>query len=470
VQVRPSVPLRRRAHHDAGVGEVEHRIGPGAEGKLLQITAKQFVPAALTSNSLKNARDLTAKRDDQLGFGQGQLLFQPHHALPGVLLELASGLSFGPGTPLAADGLAIARQAGDRWEEALATNALAHAAWELYEYDEAKRRVEEALATFEEVGDRPGMALSLRMVADTLWYNGERGMARPTYQKSLALYRETVDRWGAGRLLVRMGLMTAYQLGEFPEARRLVEAGRATFARIDDRPGMAVPIAYLGVVAGLMGDYDESVRLLGEYVALGKELGNRERVAYGRGLLGIIGLWEGALEEAKGYLQEGIATAWATDGAWYVALASTGLAELAYERGQYRAARLHASEALAYFRESGAIPWSWMPSYALGETARAQGELGKAWQHLRESLRASVITWAIVSTSSVLCAMAALRVQRGGRSRRSNGWSLFSIIARRWRTMGNGRGDCWPSWKPSFRRTCSPPLRSAARGSSLRRS
>jgi predicted ATPase len=318
---------------------------------------------------------------------------------------------------LAAESLAIARQAGDRREEALATNALAHAAWELYEYDEAKRRAEEALAIFEEVGDRWGMALSLHMLADTLWYRGESGEARPTYQKSLALYRESGDQWGVGRLLVRMGLMTAYQLGELEEARQLLEESRATFAKIGDRPGMAQSIGYLGTVAGLMGEYEESRRLLREYVALAKELGNRERVAYGLGLLGIIVLWEGALDEAEGYLQEGVATARATDGAWYVALANAGLGELAYERGQYEVARLHASEALVYFRESGAIPWSWMPSFVLGQTACAQGELREAWQHLRESLRDSMITRAILATISILRAMAALLAAEGQKER-----------------------------------------------------
>jgi tetratricopeptide (TPR) repeat protein len=140
-------------------------------------------------------------------------------------------------------------------------------------------------------------------------------------------------------------------------------------------------------------------------------------VAYGLGLLGIIVLWEGALEEAEGYLQEGIATARATDDAWYVALASAGLGELAYERGQYEMARLYAGEALVFFRESGALAWSWMPSYVLGQTARAQGELREAWQHLRESLRYSVINRAIVATISVLCAMAALLAAEGQKER-----------------------------------------------------
>jgi predicted ATPase len=314
---------------------------------------------------------------------------------------------------LATESVAIARQYGDRREEALATKALAHAAWRLYEYDEAKRRAEEALAIFEEVGDRWGMALSLHMLADTLWYRGESGKARPTYQKSLALYRESGDRWGVGRLLSRMGLMTAYQLGELAEARQLLEESRATLAKIGDRPGMAESIGRLGIVAGLMGEYEESRRLLREYVALGKELGDRERVAYGLGLLGIIVLWEGAPEEAEGYLQEGIATARETDDPWCVALATAGLGELAYERGQYEVARLHAGDALVYFRESGAIPWSWMPSFVLGQTACAQGELTEAWRHLYESLRDAMITRAIVAEITVLCAMAALLAAEG---------------------------------------------------------
>jgi tetratricopeptide (TPR) repeat protein len=180
---------------------------------------------------------------------------------------------------------------------------------------------------------------------------------------------------------------------------------------------MAYPIGYLGILAGLMGEYKESRRLLWEYVALGKELGDRERVAYGLGLLGIMVLWEGALEEAEGYLQEGIATARAADDAGWVALANAGLGELAYERGQYEVARLHAGEALVYFRESGAIPWSWMPSYVLGQTARAQGELREAWQHLHESLRDSMITRAILATISILRAMAALLAAEGQKER-----------------------------------------------------
>ncbi len=318
---------------------------------------------------------------------------------------------------LAAESLAIARQAADRREQALATKALAHAAWELREYDEAKRRAEEALAIYGEVGDRWEMALSQHMLADTLWYRGESGKAWPTYQKSLAMYRESDDRWGVGRLLVRLGLMTAYQLGELDEARQLLEESRATFIEIGDRPGVSESIVYLGVVAGLMGEYEESRRLLREYVALGKELGNRQHVAYGLGLLGIIVLWEGALEEAGGYLQEGITIARATDGAWYVALANAGLGELAYERGQYELARLHAGEALVFFRESGALPWSWMPSFVLGQTARAQDALREAWRHLRKSLRDSTNTRAIVAEITVLCAMAALLAAEGQEER-----------------------------------------------------
>jgi non-specific serine/threonine protein kinase len=168
------------------------------------------------------------------------------------------------------------------------------------------------------------------------------------WEKSAALFRQTEDRFGLAISLAGVGLMTLQQ-GDMERASALFEEALELYREIGDKWGVSSILSHLGIIPLSQGDHERAARYFEEALALSREVGDR--------LIGSISLYNLALEESRvqgdheraaQLYVEGLKLAVEMGDKANAAYCLEGLAGLISERGEpERAARLFgASEAL----------------------------------------------------------------------------------------------------------------------------
>jgi tetratricopeptide (TPR) repeat protein/transcriptional regulator with XRE-family HTH domain len=141
--------------------------------------------------------------------------------------------------------------------------------------------------------------------------------------------------------------------GEWGEAAALHRTALAAACRAGDRPGQALALRQLGILAWLSDDYPSAAARLTEAAALYDELGDRPGQAYALDHLGITQQWAGDYPASLASRQQALALARASGDQLAEALAVAHLGEIQELRGEYPSARACAEQALQLFRTRG---------------------------------------------------------------------------------------------------------------------
>jgi non-specific serine/threonine protein kinase len=206
---------------------------------------------------------------------------------------------------LCGEGLALARQAGDRAALAWAAYSLGHVASERGEDALARPLLEEALALYEAAGDRRGVAFALRTLAEIARRGGDDDRARAHLERALALYREVGDESGMGGARIVLGHLACEQ-GDHARARQAYEASLAHFRAGGDSPGGVVALEGLARLAMLQEDYAAARAAYAECLERYHQIGRRQGV--GRTLE-----WLAAEASAQGQWERALRLAGAAD-------------------------------------------------------------------------------------------------------------------------------------------------------------
>jgi len=221
--------------------------------------------------------------------------------------------------------------------------ASGHLAFLQRDFSESRRRYEEALSIRRDLGDRSKIADSLHRVGilaevrkeyDVAWRlqteslslgrgyaganlladilhhlggledrRGNAGLARELKQESLDLRQTTGDRWGEAWSLIVQGNERRYH-GDFVAARDLYERG------LDISTGDKRRIAYLVSKLGLIyldsGDLQAAEDSFGKSLNHARQVGIQEEIAEACANLGRVAHARGALQAARGQLEESI--------------------------------------------------------------------------------------------------------------------------------------------------------------------
>ncbi|HLK60521.1 MAG TPA: tetratricopeptide repeat protein [Chthonomonadaceae bacterium] len=172
------------------------------------------------------------------------------------------------------EGLAIARELGDKRGLAESLLNLGNVAFNLGDYISARALYEEGLPLRRELGDKQDIASSLNnlgLVADN---QGDYASARTLYEESLAIKREFGDKQGIASSLNNLGSVASTQ-GDFISARSLFEESLTIQQELGERSGIALSLHNLGFVAYAEGDYAPARSLYREALAIRRELGER---------------------------------------------------------------------------------------------------------------------------------------------------------------------------------------------------
>ena len=174
--------------------------------------------------------------------------------------------------------VALYRQLGDAWGEAVALNGLGSALTRTSDADGASEALHEAMATWQALGDETGYSRSLCNVA---FLERRRG----GHQRARELYDEAADRFARGgdplaqAWAISHAGEVARELGQLDDAERLCRQGLETFRALGSAWGIGSSLSDLGALARRRGDHDRARELYREALSQFDLLRHRRGIA-----------------------------------------------------------------------------------------------------------------------------------------------------------------------------------------------
>jgi predicted ATPase len=231
-------------------------------------------------------------------------------------------------------------------------------AWAQGDLAAAEGWAEAAIATAQATGNVANLALAHALVGMVRISQGDAPAARAVLEESRTEFRQAGKNSDEAHAL-HWQARAALLAGDLAEAQRLAEESLALMTRIEDEVGRAMALRVLGVVALAQGDSATAVARFAEAMPIMRATGGLYFLADFEVEAGAAWMEQGDLDQAQRLLDESLRL-WRDIGRPKgIALALTGLSEVAAARGQLqRAARLlGAAEASRGAGRSGLAPY-----------------------------------------------------------------------------------------------------------------
>ena len=250
-------------------------------------------------------------------------------------------------------------------------------------HDRARTALETAIGMFDELGDGHGSALALRSLAVVERSAGRLTNTIDSARRAYELLRELGDPGAAADALVQVGV--AYvelddpdaALGVLAEATAQGTAAGAVLVR-------AQGLYWSGMAHLRRGRIDEARAEFDRFYEFVRMVGAARATMYAQHAAGLLGLAEGALDQARSQLEDAVATARQVRDPLMLARALHALAQALadpVEAGRCLGEALEISERLD-------LPlWQARTQEALGRLAAASGDTAAArpaWERARE--------------------------------------------------------------------------------------
>lgn len=182
---------------------------------------------------------------------------------------------FGRAEPLLAEGLALARAAGNQWCEGHAYMAEGLLAADRGAFEAARAAFEACLQIFEELGEEPWPTLALKNLAFVSLLGGDHAEADALFERALVRFREQGNTYGTAVTLINMA-KAARVRGDFARAAMLYGEALALRWEQGDRVCVVSCLRGLALIADHLRLPEKAVRLLGAEHALRAAIGAGE--------------------------------------------------------------------------------------------------------------------------------------------------------------------------------------------------
>jgi predicted ATPase/class 3 adenylate cyclase/Tfp pilus assembly protein PilF len=280
---------------------------------------------------------------------------------------------------LAAEGLALGRETGDRWLMAHSLLGMGWAAWYWGDSGQTEALYEEGLALAREVGDKWLIALLLQNLGMVIAVRGDDELARTLHQEALDLNEELEDTWQIAVQQMHLGWLAQRQRN-YDQARALFSEAMVVWRGIGDRRHFVLALNSLAYLALIQKEYETAQSRYEEALQIARELDEPIRIV--EALLGLSGVarGHGEHEKARALLDEARSVDPGDDDL------CAGQGHLLLEMGDYAAARSRFEEGLALRRKikaPWAVPWALVE---VGHVAWLQGEPLVTQTHAVEAL------------------------------------------------------------------------------------
>jgi predicted ATPase len=160
-------------------------------------------------------------------------------------------------------------------------------------------------AALEPATDRPALARALYWAGVLLDDARRPDEARVRLESALALQRELGDERAVARTLNSLGVVARSQ-GQLERATDLLEDSLQRKRQIGDESGIAVTLSNLGIVASDRGDLDRAAALMAEALALDESSGSTSAIVVSRANLASILVRAGRADEGLEHIRRAL--------------------------------------------------------------------------------------------------------------------------------------------------------------------
>jgi len=245
---------------------------------------------------------------------------------------------------------------------------------------------------------------------------GEYRQARQLLEESLAISRELDFRAEMAFSLSRLGEISRL-LGEFDDARHLLVESVRFCQETGEIQQLGRAYNSLAIVEGSTGDYGKAEALFRESINASRKVGDLLGIGKARENLGSVAYLRGDFSKAKELYEESLLISRGLNSRYDIASCLNNMGVIAHEMGQYeQAIELH-KESEEIYQEIGS---SWNIGICLndlGKATLAMGDLQEAEVFFHAAFKAAVETGAIPISLSILVSMAELLMQQGNPQR-----------------------------------------------------
>jgi predicted ATPase/DNA-binding winged helix-turn-helix (wHTH) protein len=147
--------------------------------------------------------------------------------------------------------------------------------WTMGDHAAARAQLEESAEVWRAVGDEHGLAHTIHFLGVELLSHGELARARALNEESLGIFRALQnDRWGLAVACASLGIVAMAQRDD-AAAQPLLEESISICRELKDGWALALPLRNLGIMALRQGDYDRAAALLRESLIVLRPLKER---------------------------------------------------------------------------------------------------------------------------------------------------------------------------------------------------
>jgi len=173
---------------------------------------------------------------------------------------------------LGQQALALARELGDRSNEAWLLADISNSLNLPEEYKAAIKLTDRALTIFRELDDKPGMAFALNTLGEVERLSGNYERAKVAYEETLAICRETGEIYRQSMNLANLAFV-AYDEGDYKRGRELAISILKQRMEIGWVEWALVGLMVLAGPLGKLGQPEKAARLLGASKTMMAEMG-----------------------------------------------------------------------------------------------------------------------------------------------------------------------------------------------------
>jgi predicted ATPase/class 3 adenylate cyclase/DNA-binding CsgD family transcriptional regulator len=260
--------------------------------------------------------------------------------------------------------------------------------------DRAETFCEQSLALYRELADTRGLASCLHLLADIAWERGNLTAARALGEESLLLFREAGDTRSIADVLHHLGTLAVEQ-GEYARGRDLLTESLTINRELGNTRTMADSLLNLARLYHVSGsDLVQAHTLLDESLALSREVGDKEEIAFCLNLWGMLALSEGDTARASSQVEQALAFFEEMHQRRGTALSLYALAQVATVEGDYARSQALYEQSIGVAHKSGGKRT--IPSSLEGLAAAVAAQGNHVWAaHLwgaAEALREAIGT------------------------------------------------------------------------------
>ena len=299
---------------------------------------------------------------------------------------------YAEGEGVAQESIKIAREAGERYEEAMAHNEVGVFRFVAQDYEGALGHYDAAEQLLRVVGAETDLSRIYLNIGNVYYRKNDVANSLRYYERTLSIAERVNDDTMLAKVLTNLTGLYAEFMQDEKTAIEYARRGVEIFERLNDKVGLAKAYMHLGIHAKTAGNYDEAIGYFAESIDLRANFSEPDElisthceIAECYRLVDQPERCEATLREVETLAAFKINTGM---GRHYV---NGGWANLYLQRKEYTAAIILMVEMLAYLRENGTTYLEAAIVHDLAKAYAAVGNYEEAVKHYDILLELSLI-------------------------------------------------------------------------------